>query len=300
MAQRIELRQLKYFLLVSQQLSFTRAAHLSGVTQSALSQQIARLEDLLGTALLERTRQSVQLTAAGDVLLSHVEDILNQVDDAAAAARLAGQNKRDKLVVGYATIAIQSGMTAYLDLLRKRRPRVDQILQSSWSQDLEIKLANREIDCAFIASPTHRPDFRLIEIGWNDLILCLPIAHPLATKPIVDIRDVAAETLILFSEERATSTHRLLQKAFDAVGIRPIIRREGDINNLMMRSATGEGITFVPRTFASGALPGVVLKDISPNISVPIAFAWRRADTNPGVNALAAIIRSQVRQATRD
>ena len=251
----MELRHLKYFLAVAEARNFTRAAEACYVAQSALSQQVARLEKDVGAALFSRKSRSVQLTAAGELLVPLARRILAAVDHAQAELDALAGLRSGRLRLGL----VQTQASA-LDLVevmadyQHRHPGIDFNVTNATSTEMAAAVASGVLDIAIVGlEPRQLPDglgFRML--ASDPLVLIVPRDHELADRERVDLADLPPfPHLIQFT--RGTGLRHQVEAAFARAGTEPGQHFEiGQVHDMIQLAARGVGITVVPRSSVEG------------------------------------------------
>ncbi|MEU5537991.1 LysR substrate-binding domain-containing protein [Streptomyces sp. NPDC020362] len=212
----MELRQLTYFVAVAEELHFGRAAERLHIVQSAVSQQIQRLERELGAELFDRSPRRVRLTAAGERLLPEARAVLAAADKArTAVAEPAG------LRIGTST-----GLGAHLDRVlaafAERAPDVPVDLVSLPVSERLARVAAGRLDAAFVRSAEPPPGVRVLPLWPDPLVAALPAVHPLAGRPDIDLADLAGLPLALTPRRNNPALVDLVVGACHAAGFEPL------------------------------------------------------------------------------
>ena len=256
----MELRHLKYFLAVAETRNFTRAAAQCFVAQSALSQQIARLEKDVGAELFSRTSRSVRLTAAGDLLVPMARRILADVDHAQEALDALAGLSRGLLRLGLVqTFAGSLDMVEVMADYHTRHPGIDYHLVNATSTEMAAAVASGDLDLAVVGlRPQQLPeglDHRAL--GSDPLVVIVPGDHRLADRQLVDLSDLPpTHQLIQFTQ--GTGLRRQVEEAFARAGVEPGRHFEvAQVHNMIRLAARGVGVTVVPRSSVRG--PGALL-----------------------------------------
>jgi len=182
MSTSIDLRQLRYFLAVSEERNFRRAALRLHLSQPPLSRQIHLLEEQLGVQLFVRSKAGAALTPAGAAFLPEVKKALQQVDKAIAVARASRAADSGQFVVGYTTVFDRSAIPDVLDGLRRRFPDWRIAIQGKHSISLVRDVKNGIMDAALIGLHTDPQGLVLETIREEPMVAALPANHPLARK----------------------------------------------------------------------------------------------------------------------
>ncbi|WP_321933962.1 DNA-binding transcriptional regulator HcaR [Paraburkholderia sp. J8-2] len=214
----MELRHLRYFIAVADELSFTRAAQRLHTAQPSLSQQIRNLEDEVGTPLFERTRRKVELTDAGKVFLAEARLVVAQADRAVARARQVGQG-RATVTIGFVPAAEIRVFPVILPRLRLRFPDVNVELRSLPTAEQEDALLRGDIDVAFMRRPVVSPELRSEVVLTEPLVVVLPSAHPLAKQKRIAPAQLSGEPFISTHPQFSGQVHSVVEAYCEAQGI---------------------------------------------------------------------------------
>ncbi|WP_321914409.1 DNA-binding transcriptional regulator HcaR [Paraburkholderia sp. J11-2] len=214
----MELRHLRYFIAVADELSFTRAAQRLHTAQPSLSQQIRNLEDEVGTPLFERTRRKVELTDAGKVFLAEARLVVAQADRAVVRARQVGQG-RATVTIGFVPAAEIRVFPVILPRLRLRFPDVNVELRSLPTAEQEDALLRGDIDVAFMRRPVVSPELRSEVVLTEPLVVVLPSAHPLAKQKRIAPAQLSGEPFISTHPQFSGQVHSVVEAYCEAQGI---------------------------------------------------------------------------------
>jgi DNA-binding transcriptional LysR family regulator len=284
---RMDLRHLRYFMVVAERQNFHRAAESLNIVQSALSRRIMDLEKQINLTLLARTAKGVTLTEAGKIFLGHAQTIIGEAERAKAHMRRLSTGALGILRLGLNRIAPQLPViTQTLHAFRQSHPDVKLELRSMTTRDQLDALVTGEIDFGFLTNGAVAPnalDFRSIFKDY--FILALPADHRLA-RPGIKIRlpDLANEDFIFISRRGGRIAYDSVLAAFVAHRITPRIVQESDSedSHLGLVSA-GMGLTFTYSSItARYHRTGLVFKPVEDlNIDIDIDLVWRRTDRSP-------------------
>jgi len=193
----IELRQLRSFLAVAQEMNFTRAALTLHIAQPPLSRQIRELEDALGTRLFERTTRSMSLTAAGTAFLAETQKLFQQLEYTVQAAHRAARGQQGDLRLGYTGRASQSLLPALLRKFHATYPDVSTHIDGPHpSGYLREKLLAGHVDVALCFLPVAGAALRSLQLMRTPLAIALPTTHALAARRAVQIQDLRTESFV--------------------------------------------------------------------------------------------------------
>ncbi|MBV9817082.1 MAG: LysR family transcriptional regulator [Solirubrobacterales bacterium] len=283
----MELRQLRYFVAVAEELHFRRAAARLHVSQPPLSQQIAALEAEIGATLLTRTRRRVELTGAGEAFLRDARAILAELDVAAATARAIDAGQTGVLRVGFVGSALLSIVPDTVQRFRRARPGVEIELRERSTVEQLRALRTGTIDVALLRPPIE-PDetLRAQPVLRERTVAALPADHPLARLRRVPLARLAAEPLVLFPRGQAPGFHDLLVGRLAATGNSPhIVQYAPEMLTIIGLVAAGIGLSPVPASVARLALPGVEYRPLSGAPAAELRAASRAGDASPLVAA---------------
>lgn len=290
----MELRHLRYFVAVAEELNFTRAAQRLHTAQPSLSQQIRQLEDHVGVQLLERTKRSVQLTGAGRVLLHEARDILSRVDHAVRLAARAATGRSGEIAVGTFIGADVTILPRIRPLLAQRLPEVRLVLHSRYVLDPIAGLRAGTLDVAFLRGPLREPDLASEDVRREKIVVVVPAHHRLARASRISVRRLDDIPCIAMSRTAAPGLHDAVTEFYQQakVTVQPIQRADNVLGHLTMVAA-GLGFALLPE-YVSSILPsGAVMRplDWSPEPTVTTVLAYRKGDTMPVVRQFREIVR---------
>jgi DNA-binding transcriptional LysR family regulator len=258
-----DFRQLRYFVAVAEELSFTRAAIRLHLSQPPLSQQIQALERDLGVQLLQRDKRNVALTEAGRVFLEEARQILAKAEEARSHVLAAAAGYSGQLRLAY-TVSVSFHPALPQALLRYGQiaPNVRIQLNEMYSEPQFAALLAGQIDVGFVRDePQHTKDarsLRLTVIDREPLLLALPSGHPLAARKSVRLAEVADDAFITQPRELAATLYDRLVKLAAKAGFKPRINQHAQqINGLLALVAAGLGLALVPATMRAVRLAGV-------------------------------------------
>jgi DNA-binding transcriptional LysR family regulator len=241
----LDIDQLKTFLEVSRQKSFSRAAEKLLVTQPSISAQIRSLETFLGHRLLERGGGKVTLTAAGRVFEPFAEDCIARLNHMQLTLGDLERSPRGTLTVSANDSTALYVLPAFFSKFKKQYPRVAlNIIRAERSKTLD-QVLNREVDFGVVSLPVKDPRVHVEVIHEDELVLVVPSEHPLAPRQTVTLEEVAACRLLVMKQGRRRETLDLL---FSQNKLSPRIAMELDSNELLKRLIVAEmGVGFLPR-----------------------------------------------------
>ena len=243
-----DLRQLRYFVAVAEELNYTRAAERLHLAPQALSATVQQLEATLGVRLLERTTRKVELTDAGAVFLREARRTLRQADHAVQAARRAGAGETGRLTIGFLSSTTHYVMPPVLRAFGDRYPDIDLHTEDLPIADLVAGVRHGRLD-AGITRPPLLDDSELATetILTEPVAAVLPSNHPLATRPSLDLAELAQEPWVLTERNTWPPWHEKYDADFRRAGFEPhVVQRGTNIQNLLALVAGNVGVTRLP------------------------------------------------------
>jgi DNA-binding transcriptional LysR family regulator len=245
----MELRHLRYFLAVAEELNFTRAAKRLNIAQPPLTQQIKALEAEMGVALFDRTGYRVELTDAGRSFLPQVARILADVRNAVEIARRAALGEVGHVRVGFTESASFNPLvTAAFRNFRTACPEVEVSLEESPSTVLATALREGRIDAAFVRPPLRTAEgIALHLIDEEEMVVAVPSSHPLAQRADLEMRDLAEETFVLYPRTERPGLADTVIAACEKAGFVPKVRQyTPQLSSTINLVAAALGISIVP------------------------------------------------------
>lgn len=247
----IELRHLRYFVAVAEELHFGRAAARLNISQPPLSQQIQILEQQIGARLLARTNRSVSLTAAGRQFLADSRHILGLVNDAAARAERLYLGETGELRIGFTSSAPFIGaVSATLSSFRRHSPDVHIQTREINTREQISPLNEGSLDLGLMRN-TLLPDTLAWEVILREpLMAMIPRDHPLAAKPVVTLTELAAEPFVFFDPQVGTGLYDDILGLLRRYDLTPTIAQEvGEAMTIIGLVAAGLGVSILPASF---------------------------------------------------
>ena len=296
----MELRQLRSFVAVAEELHFRRAAERLHLAQPSVSQHVRLLEAELGARLFHRNRRGVTLTAAGTTLLSEARELLAHADRAAVRTRAVGLGQEGRLRLSL-TRSLTGGIAgAIVDEFRARYPDVELDLTVG-STMLHIEQLNAgDIDVGFVRPPLEDPRLEELVLEREPLVCVLPEGHALAERETVRPEDLRGEPLVWWPENHGPGAWREVRRIVcGEPPWPPIDRVEPEEERIVQAVAEGAGISFIMlERSRSLRVPGAVYRRFAPpEPTMGIAIAWRRADPLPTLARLRDVAASVAQNA---
>lgn len=289
----MELRHLRYFMVVAEELNFTRAAERLHIAQPPLSQQIQALEAELKVQLFERKKRPLQLTAAGQVLLTEARLVFATVERAIISTKRASRGEIGRLVVGANSSIANSVLPDILRVFRSRFGDVELVLRelTSFQQIQELRSApggsaslSRVIDVGFDRLPNeneNESDLSFLPILQESLVIALPEQHPLADQLQIPLKALADEPFVLPPPDLVPSYSQIINLC-QQVGFTPkVVQQATWMITVLSLVAGGVGVALLPANAQNLVRKGVVYREIQgENLTRQLAVIWRRDDSS--------------------
>ncbi len=289
----MELRHLKYFVAVAEELHFGRAAARVGIAQPPLSQQIKRLEEEVGARLLHRTKRSVELTPVGKVFLGEARKTLAQAEHALGSARRAARGEVGQLVAGFVSSAIFGRFASVFGVMRSRYPDVALALQDMTSEEQVEAMRANELDVGLVRPPVAQVEsIALRVIGSEPLLVALPERHRLSGRREISIAALASEPFLLVPRHLGPGYYDQVIGLCARAGFVPnIVQEARTMQTIVSLVAGGMGISIVPASLQNFRREGIAYRLMKkPVPESDLAVMWRRDTDSPVVRAFLEIL----------
>ena len=289
----IELRHLRYFVAVAEELHFGRAALRLHLAQPPLSQQIRKLEEILGYPLFLRTSRAVKLTSSGEVFLERAKRTLRNVQEDMEEARSVGRGEEGFLRVGFIGSAMLTPLPAMLGRYRRLYPKVNLQLHESYTSLVVQKLMKGELDAGFLRDGGRMPGLEVEPLFSEPFIAVLPKKHPLAKHKTISAKDLRDEPFVFFAPAAGTLAYEKPVSLCEEHGYRPNVVQEAPQWLTIMRLVgAGLGVTIAPACVKQVAAPDVQCVSLRrATVQSDIELAYRTNEDRAIVAAIAAVAR---------
>ncbi len=284
----MELRQLRYFATLADELHFRRAAEVLAIAQPTLSQQIAALEEELGARLFERTKRSVRLSDAGNVFLGEVRGILEQVDTAADHVREAESGRRGVLEIGTSGPPMNSNLPRVVRAFRAANPEIALTVRIMHSSDVLEELKLRRIHIGFGRAGMEADGITSLRLWEFPYYAVLPLDHRETRRRAVRLERLSGEALITYPRTLIGESYDEMIAFCHAQGFVPkSVIEVDDVNSVVGLVACGLGVSILPHTGTLQAT-GAVMRPIaaSSEWTFGIAAYWRAGAQVPLVTRM--------------
>lgn len=261
----MDLRYIRYFVVVAEELNFTRAAQRLHIAQPSLWSQVRKLELELGVDLLARKGRGIKLTDAGQVFLELSRKTLADAQYAVVSARQAAHGEIGRLTIGYVTSAEFEVFPQLVPAFRKKFPNIHLDFHDLKTAQILGALDRDELDVGIVWLPIPTADLDVKELTRHPLVLIAPAEHPLAAKANIAIKDLSKEPLILASRELNAESFREIEQLFlKAKAAMNVVYELETTLQIINFVAMGIGCSLLPDYVLNMRRPGVVYKPVRP------------------------------------
>lgn len=292
MSNQIELRHLRYFSAVAEELHFRKAADRLFISQPGLSRQIKQMEQELGLELFERSNKKVYLTKAGKYLQHEVELILKNLDHTFSHTRLIDQGKEGEISFGYVGSAMQNVIPEFILKIKEEYPNIHYNLKEMENPDQIDALFMKEIDLAFVRLDKVPKGLNIHPVFEDTFSLVLPESHALGRDNFRDLSALKDEPFILFDQSYSPAYYEQVMQIFEQSGFHPLISHNTVHASTIFRLVENNlGISIVPTSLLLGYsmnIKSIELKRI-PQRTV-LSVAWSSSNRNPILNKILSFI----------
>lgn len=289
----MELRHLRYFIAVAEELHFGRAAERLHIAQPPLSHQIRQLEEEIGVRLFQRTKRRVELTAAGEVFLRESLKAMAQIEQAVGEAQRASRGEVGQLVIGFIQSAAINVLPGILQTFRDRFPKVDIKLREATPTQVHHDLIGGQIQIGFLRPPINHDALECESVLSEPILVALPKAHPLARQKKLALKSLSTERFIMFPRAAGPGFYDQLVSICREAGFSPAVSQEAvQMQTILGLVAGGMGIALIPASIRSLRSDGVIYREIRELVSqAEMVVAWRRDNQSPTLHALLNVIK---------
>ncbi|MBT5498800.1 MAG: LysR family transcriptional regulator [Alphaproteobacteria bacterium] len=275
----IDLRQMRQFVAVAEELSFRRAAERLNMSQPPLSQAVQRLEEEIGAKLFHRGKRKVTLTRTGEVMLDESHRVLAQADRAIAHVMDVGKGRLGRVEIGFVLTASYELLPAVTRRFRQSNSDIHLELHEMTSAQQIKALLDHQIDVAFLRPPLAEIEGLAMENIYHErLVAILPDDHPLASQDRVDLKALGMPLFVMVPSNWYTTFQTRLVRACQRAGLDPEIIN--DPVHLVSLVAAGMGVAIGPHAVTRLRLDGIVFKELDglpENLMMELAIAWRES-----------------------
>ena len=285
----MDLRHLRYFQAVAEELSFSKAARRLRIAQPALSRAVQELEQDLGTRLIDRNRRTVSLTPAGTVLLGETAVVLDRLDESLRRVKRTAAGEEGELRLGYIGPPTQRFLGRLLAEYRLRFPKVSVHLEERTPERVWEMVAKGRLSVA-LTRPVPGQGERAMStllLRQEPLGIVVRADHQLAGKKSIAWKDLAQEPLIVLARRDGVGLHDEIPAACRAAGFAPKLTRNPRLMGTVLTYVeAGAGIGIATDSVAAASMPpGLTYVPVTPEHSVPLVMVWNPDELSPAVKA---------------
>lgn len=279
----MDLRLLRYFIALAEELHFSRAASRLAISQPPLSIAIKQLESELGVALFERSSKAVSLTQAGAALYPQALKVIAQLDMAWETTRDVGLGRRGRLTVGFVGGMLLRGLPELVRDYEAAHPGVSVTLREMGSAEQILALTRKQLNLGFLHTSVLPQELDSLVVGDEAFVACLPEQHVLADRPAIRVQELRDENLVLFARDMSPSYYDSVIALCASAGFSPRVHHQ--VSNwltALVLVARNAGVALIPDAFMQAELRGVRYVRLMECNTRSLAYcAWKRDAQDP-------------------
>lgn len=277
----MELKHLRAFVILAEELHFGRAAQRLAIVQPALSMQIKALEAWLGVRLLDRNRHCVTLTDVGRLFLKEAQTTLHQAQHSADVARGLGRGETGRIRLGFVSSVLPELLPTLIREAHQRFPGVELELKDMPGPDQVQALKSGQLDFGLMRLPAPHAGVQTQVVLHESVIVALPADHPLAGQPIIEAKALAHLPVLMLARRYAAGFHDSLLRAITEQGGKLDVADElGEFTTMLALVAAGLGIGLLPINAARALPPGVIARPLElGDYRTATGLVWTSLDT---------------------
>lgn len=291
---KFELRHIRAFLCLAEELHFNRAAERLHTSQPALSRTIRDLEDAVGARLLLRTTRCVGLTDAGKAFLTEIQPGLRHIERAVEAAQHADAGITGELRIAYMDFAINGKVPELIRAFRTTQPGIRLLLSFIPTFQQKQALLENRIDLGFLIGHFDNPNIKNQAFDEENYVTLLPSRHPLASAKTVRLTDLADEPFVLGTGENWSTYRDRLFKICHQAGFSPMIVQEASSSEgIFGLVAAGTGVSIYAECVRNLQRRGLVIRNLDDlTDTIPVFAAWNALSVSPSLSRFVAFLQS--------
>jgi LysR family hca operon transcriptional activator len=289
----MELRHLRYFVAVADELSFTRGAEKLRIAQPSLTRQIRDLEDELGIRLLDRTKKKVKLTKEGEFFLERAKRLLGLSDELIQTVREVDHKLSHTVNIGYVANPFHRVLPASLTSFEKEFPDISINLFGIPSADQIIAVKDGKLDVGFIGllEPSDDSDLQSLVVGSFRAVALVPRNSSRAKKGVIGLSDLAQTFFVGLSDKCYPGYTQWFKTTCERVGIRAKIVQTADSDSALIQAVrSGLGVAILPEQIKDVPHDNIVIKNVTPPIVFPSTIVWRKENSSTGLKAYLQVV----------
>ncbi|MGL4619808.1 MAG: LysR family transcriptional regulator [Chroococcidiopsis sp.] len=289
----MELRHLRYFITVAEELHFGRAAQRLNMTQQPLSRQIHDLEIEIQVTLFHRTKRTVRLTEAGKEFLERSYGVLAQLEQAIVVTQQIGRGEVGRLAIGFVDSAMYTLLPEIVRVFREQFPLVELRLRELTTAQQIQALYDKQIDIGIVRSAISESGLSVECLLHESLVLALAENHPFSAQTQVSLSSLADELFILFPAKMGPVFYEQIIHSCQQAGFRPKVAQEAvQMQTIIGLVAAGLGIAIVPASLQNFHRSGVIYRPLQNEIpNTGLYLTWRQHDSSPAIRAFLSLAR---------
>jgi DNA-binding transcriptional LysR family regulator len=280
----MELKHLRAFLAVAQELHFGRAASSLCISQPALSLQIRALEEEIGVRVFKRNRRTTSLTPAGLILIGEAREVLARSEQAFQRVRRAAVGQVGTLRLAFISTAAALLVPPLVKTFRELYPDVEVDLRNVLSADQVDQLLERRLDIGFLRTPINAPEaIHTTVLHREPFVLLLPASHPRATKRSLRLEDLQDSNFVMYTRKLASGFHDRILGIINSAGFSPhVVQEAGEMYTLISLVASGLGVAIAPASIQLHHTRGVVVRPLPNDLPLSeISLAANSSNLSP-------------------
>lgn len=292
----MELRTLRYFSVVAEEMHFGRAAKRLHISQPPLSRQMMNLEDELEVALFDRSKRGVQLTTAGSLFLLEARKVISAADAATTVALRAGRGEMGRLTVGFFVAATYAVLPRVLRNFRQHSTDVNLVLKDMELPQVLKGLIEGDIDVGFLRPPITDRRISVEVLLREPFVAVVPQEHKFSRRSRLHLRDFIDEEFVMFAPKWSVTYAQIVNACY-AIGFQPrIVQEARRAETVIGLVSAGTGVALMPSTAQLLAMPGVTYKNVAGLPMSETAVAWRTDNTSALLRTFLEAARKGVRK----
>lgn len=294
----MELRHLRYFQAVAEELNFSEAGRRLRIAQPALSRAVAELEDDIGVRLIDRSRRQIELTPAGESLLKECGVLFERLGDSIRRVREAARGDAGELRLGYIGPPTEGFLGELLREFQAAHPGVNLFLEERTPERVWEMVAKGRLSLGFTRPVRSHDELRPRSLLLRDERLCLavPTGHELARRKSLKWRSLAELPLVLLARREGAGSHDAILAACHDAGVVPEITRTPSLMGTILKYVEcGAGFGIVPEC-ARLESKAVTLVPLSPRRTIPLVLVWSEDVRNPAADSFRRLVTDWIRQ----
>lgn len=290
----LELRSVRQFVAVAEELSFRRAAERLHMSQPPLSVAMQNLEAQIGTRLLDRSKHHVRLTPAGQVFYQDAVQLLKFSQQAEDRARRTGEGKEGSIRLSFVPSAALDLFPAILKQFQTAHPTVELKLTAENTRRQLEDLRQNHVDLALVVGPVHHySGIELVELKPQKFVIAVPRNHALAKQSAINIQDLADQPFVSFTATEGAGFVNALMATCHAAGFLPnVVHEASQMQSILTLVAGGLGVALVPASLQRLQMEDVAFLKVLDSPRTPeydLVFAFNKLNDNPVVEAFIAV-----------